>query len=640
MLRDSVRSHDRARQTAPIATIALAVLTTAALALAVLAMTAQSANAATYCVNAPSCTGTTAPSVGNAIAAASASGGDDRIEIGSGTYSDGPWTVNPGNTVRIAGVGATKPVLTGTLGIGDGAVLTINAGGSTISGVEITIPSGTTGKTALQVGANSEITGLKVTGAGTTAATGVVVSSNNSSKIEGSEITLPWGAGNDSMAVWLNTASSTRVYASTLSATTGIQALDSNFLDFQRLKVSANRGVEFRNSSGTLSSSLLRYSAPLNAGYVYGIRINNLSGGAYTVHSANNTILGNGAAGSGVLSSLSLLGGTNTWAVNSNLIQGWTSSVTDEALAGGTNMNISYSRYDVVPPLGLLGGNALLAGNPGFVDEILSDFSLRRDSTLVDAGDPSAIVTAPQPQPAARDLAGNDRQVNAVGTDAAARDIGAYEVQNAAPSAEISVLTAEPQTGYSVNFSAANSSEPDGDEPTYLWTFDDGATASGPTASRLWQTPGIQTVQLKVTDSTGLSDMASVQIVLKKGSATVPLSTKATKIDRQGRFAYRLSCPEAATGTCAGRLTFKTAAKIDVKRFGARTSGTSKKIVKAGQYVFTLRPGETKTLRVRTYRTFIKLIKQKHKVKLRATLSGSSENLDLTADPADFVVRG
>ncbi|MBI5310635.1 MAG: PKD domain-containing protein [Actinobacteria bacterium] len=612
MLRDSVRSHDRARQTAPIATIALAVLTTAALAFAVLAMTAQSANAATYCVNAPSCTGTTAPSVGNAIAAASASGGDDRIEIGSGTYSDGPWTVNPGNTVRITGVGATKPVLTGTLGVGDGAVLTINAGGSTISGVEITIPSGTTGKTALQVGANSEITGLKVTGAGTTAATGVVVSSNNSSKIEGSEITLPWGAGNDSMA----------------------------FLDFQRLKVSANRGVEFRNSSGTLSSSLLRYSAPLNAGYVYGIRINNLSGGAYTVHSANNTILGNGAAGSGVLSSLSLLGGTNTWAVNSNLIQGWTSSVTDEALAGGTNMNISYSRYDVVPPLGLLGGNALLAGNPGFVDEILSDFSLRRDSTLVDAGDPSAIVTAPQPQPAARDLAGNDRQVNAVGTDAAARDIGAYEVQNAAPSAEISVLTAEPQTGYSVNFSAANSSEPDGDEPTYLWTFDDGATASGPTASRLWQTPGIQTVQLKVTDSTGLSDIASVQIVLKKGSATVPLSTKATKIDRQGRFAYRLSCPEAATGTCAGRLTFKTAAKIDVKRFGARTSGTSKKIVKAGQYVFTLRPGETKTLRVRTYRTFIKLIKQKHKVKLRATLSGSSENLDLTADPADFVVRG
>ena len=94
--------------------------------------------------------------------------------------------------------------------------------------------------------------------------------------------------------------------------------------------------------------------------------------------------------------------------------------------------------------------------------------------------------------------------MNAVGTDAATRDIGAYEVQNAAPIANLAVLTADPQTGYPVNFSAAGSSEPDGDVLTYVWSFDDGTTTAGPTAERLWQTAGIQTVRLTVTDSTGL----------------------------------------------------------------------------------------------------------------------------------------
>ena len=92
-------------------------------------------------------------------------------------------------------------------------------------------------------------------------------------------------------------------------------------------------------------------------------------------------------------------------------------------------------------------------------------------------------------------------------------------------------------------------------------------------------------------------------------------------------------------GPCTGRLTFKTASKIDIKRFGANTLRANKKIVKAGQYIFTIKPGETKTLRVRTYRTFLKLLKQKRKVVLRVTLTGSAENVDLSATPTDFIVQ-
>lgn len=627
-------SSNRSRRVARLAAAATA------MTFVVLAMTAGSADAAiTYCVNAPSCSGTTSASLGAALTAAAGSSGEDRIEIGSGSYSDGPWTAAPGNNVRIIGVGATRPVLTGTLGIGDGAVLTMNAGGSTLNNLEFTIPSGSNGKAGIQAGANAEINGVKVTGAGATNTIGITVTGNNSSKIENSDIALPCGVANDGMAIWLNTASSTRVYTSTLGGCAGILAENSNFLDFQRLKIDANRGVEFRNSSGTVSSSLIEFSAPAILTYQYGIRVNNLSGGSFSVYSANNTIIGHGASAFGVLSSLSGLGGTNTVRVNSNVIQGWSTSVDEEALLGSTDMAVTYSRYDLAPTLGTLTGSLLDAGDLGFVNALLGDYSLKRDSSLVDAGDPATISTGSQPLPAGRDLAGNDRQVNAVGTDAAARDIGAYEVQNAAPTAKINVLAADPQTGFPVKFSADGSADPDGDALSYLWTFDDGSTTAGSTAERLWQAIGIQTAQLKVTDSTGLNHTTTVQVNLKKGVATVSLPKASTKVDRQGRFAYKLSCPAIAIGSCAGRLTFKTATKIDTKRYGANTLRANKKIVKAGQYIFTLKPGQSKTLRVRTYRTFLKLLQKKRKVALRVTLNGRADNVDLSATPTDFVVK-
>lgn len=631
MLSNSARARSTARRTTAAFAIAASCFLTA---LAV----APPANAATFCVQSPAgCSGTAAGSIETALIGAALSPGTDRIEIASGNYSDGPWTVASTNPVRIYGIGPTKPKLTGDLS-SSAAVLTINNAGSTVSDVAIEIPA-STAKIGLQAGANTEAIGVSVTGTSAVNATGIAISSNNASKIEDCDVSLDWGPGNETTAVWLNAASSTRIYDSTLRATAGILAETSSSLDLQAMKITSNRGVEFRDSTGTVSSSLLRYSPPLSGtGYAYGIRMNNTSVGSYTVYSANNTILGHGAPDSqGLLSSIGAGGGNNSLHANSNLIQGWIGATGEEVTAGTSTFSISYSRYDVTPASGLLAGNALLAGDPGFVNSIGGDFSLLRSSPLVDAGDPAAIVASPQPS--GRDLAGNDRQVNAVGTDAAARDIGAYEVQNAPPTASIAVLTADPQTGYPVAFSAAGSSEPDGDSLTYLWEFDDGSTASGPTAERLWQIVGVQTVKLTVTDSTGLNHTASVQVNLKKGSAAVKLPTAATKVDRQGRFAYRLSCPAIATGACTGRLTFKTASKVDIKRFGANTLRANKKIVKAGQYVYTIKPGETKTLRVTTYRTFLKLLKQKRKVRLRATLTGGSDNLVLSAAPTDFTVK-
>jgi len=60
--------------------------------------------------------------------------------------------------------------------------------------------------------------------------------------------------------------------------------------------------------------------------------------------------------------------------------------------------------------------------------------------------------------------------------------------------------------GEAVAMSAAGSSDPDGDALTYLWSFGDGGTASGVTASHTYAQSGGYSVRLLVRDVRGLAD--------------------------------------------------------------------------------------------------------------------------------------
>lgn len=71
-------------------------------------------------------------------------------------------------------------------------------------------------------------------------------------------------------------------------------------------------------------------------------------------------------------------------------------------------------------------------------------------------------------------------------------------------------------SGLDLAVDASASSDPDADSLTYAWDFDDGATASGLTASRAYAAAGSYTVRLVVTDAWGRSATTSQTIVANR----------------------------------------------------------------------------------------------------------------------------
>ena len=114
--------------------------------------------------------------------------------------------------------------------------------------------------------------------------------------------------------------------------------------------------------------------------------------------------------------------------------------------------------------------------------------------------------------------------------------LGNYALQVAAASsagqAPTVALTATPATGtapLTVALSAAGSSDTDGSIVSYEWTFGDGTTGTGVSATHVYSTAGTYTAQVKVTDNSGLSNTRSVTITANP--VVVTPTTKVAAID-------------------------------------------------------------------------------------------------------------
>ena len=102
---------------------------------------------------------------------------------------------------------------------------------------------------------------------------------------------------------------------------------------------------------------------------------------------------------------------------------------------------------------------------------------------------------------------------------------------NVPPTARISVTQTANDT---FDFRGDTSTDSDGSIVSYAWNFGDGATATGPSTSHRYATPGSYTVQLTVTDDDGATNAASSGV---QASAPVVIS---------------LAFTQRVTGTVAG----------------------------------------------------------------------------------------
>ncbi|QNE21878.1 carbohydrate-binding protein [Kribbella qitaiheensis] len=76
-----------------------------------------------------------------------------------------------------------------------------------------------------------------------------------------------------------------------------------------------------------------------------------------------------------------------------------------------------------------------------------------------------------------------------------------------------------------VTFSSAGSSDPEGGALTYRWTFGDGGTSTQANPTYTFNTAGNYTATLTVTDPTGLTGSANVQVSVGNTAPTVNLQT-------------------------------------------------------------------------------------------------------------------
>ena len=98
--------------------------------------------------------------------------------------------------------------------------------------------------------------------------------------------------------------------------------------------------------------------------------------------------------------------------------------------------------------------------------------------------------------------------------------------------APIAKASASPNNGYSplsVNFSSAGSSDPDGDAISYRWDFGDGQTSTLANPTHIYSATGVRTftATLTVTDSSGLTGVATVKVTVGSAAPTATIYTPA-----------------------------------------------------------------------------------------------------------------
>jgi hypothetical protein len=392
------------------------------------------AHAATYCVNAPGCSGTPETTLQNALnAAMSSTTESDTVQVGDpgAPTSSGYVYTDSGvstNEVSIVGAGPATTVLTRT---NPGDVLVVIGPGSTISGLTLNMPAGSSDG----VVTSGSVDNVNVTtldpGTGNQVAANFL-SGGSAEHWIGGTVTFPSGTGTR-IGVVNGLASGGTLDLENLTIGNTAEGLiggAGNNLTAHRVSLASGIGAVAQGDQMTLDN--VGYHATGTPGV---FAVASASGGNNASLVLNHvTAYGDGTVGATALEVGSSLSGVSATAtIRNSIFRNFFFDFQRSASNSGiANLNASYSDISLVhgTSQNMSGGTGAVTAGPGVVDDdpklanpAAGDFSLLAGSPAIDAGDPAGLL----PGDSATDVLGAPR------ISGARQDMGAVEFQFPAP---------------------------------------------------------------------------------------------------------------------------------------------------------------------------------------------------------------
>jgi hypothetical protein len=498
------------------------------LPVAVVLALAPPAAAKVYCVTpASGCADGSFATVQAALDQAKGNAGPDEVHLGAMSYtSGGGFTYSDNgsaaNTVDISGAGRTATTLTRSA---NGPILLLSGNArNTVRDLRFHI-TGTTSSFGLQ-GGSADVMHVDVDAdAGVTGSEGLQTQPGT---VRDVHVTMPAGGGNYGV-VGGGPAATDGLFDSTVVADWAVYVNGS--VQHSHL---TGRNAAILMQTGTVDDVVARLtgSAPLRVGLSSQA---SAVGGSTSMAARHLTILGDGQPGSVGISvdgNSILFSGSQTVDVKNTIVRGVVKSfqrsgTSNMGNTGTANLTIHYSDFDPAtaeqsgPGTGPDLNNDATNVNvdPLFVDPATGDLHLRYASPVIDAGDPAALA-AGEPT---TDFGGDPRVVDGNGDGTARRDMGALEYQRRAP--QITSATATPTTAEAgVPFAfAASATDPEGEDLTYAWSFDDGSASPGANVDHAFATAGSHQATVTVTDSAGASATAQVPVTVTAPPQVLPI---------------------------------------------------------------------------------------------------------------------